>query len=281
MKGFGATRKFIYRSSELLYAAALFASAIIGIATGADITDSWLVGRPIVIRIVEFIQEYAIPGYILICITVVLSFFYRRMGDPWIWEKIKFILDEYQGKAFTKGPGDPSDHHRITLFKFKKNCVFVKHWSCTNILKPWGNKTIFSNFLVPVLRSGHLSQKSAAVFYVSDNSDSCEGIAAKAWSSEQAVVTDDLPYLKPGAPKTRDLNTYAKITYCDKQMIMKYMDSGRPMPRSIAAIPIIVFGEMWGVIVLDSRLPKGVSSDSVLNFELTVALVGQLLEKAK
>ena len=53
------------------------------------------------------------------------------------------------------------------------------------------------------------------------------------------------------------------------------------MPRSIAAIPIIVFGDMWGVIVLDSRHPNGVSSDSVLNFELTVALVGQLLEKAR
>lgn len=281
MKKFGTIRKITYRSSELMYAGAVFLSAILGVATGADITDSWLVGRPIVIRVIEFLQEYAITGYIIICSAVIISFLYRLMGDPWVWEKIKFILDEYQGKAFQQNPDDSSDHHRITLFKFKKNCFFVKHWSSSSPLKPWGTKKIFSSFLVPVLRSGHLSQKSSAVFYISDDSDNCEGIAAKAWSNRRAVVTDSLPYLKPGDPKSRDVATYSKITNCDKAMIMKYMDSGRPMPRSIAAIPIIVFGDMWGVIVLDSRHPNGVSSDSVLNFELTVALVGQLLEKAR
>lgn len=281
MKGFGATRKLFYQASELVYATAAFASAVLGVATGADVESGWLKNRPIVVRVVESLQEYAIPTYIVICTAVILSYFYRRRGDPWIWEKIKFILDEYQGKAFTKDPDDPTDHHRVTLFQHKKNCLLVRHWSSNSILKPWGNKSPFSDYLIPVLRSGHLSQKSSAVFFTSDNSDDCESVAAKAWTSNQVVIKEDLPAINSGTPKARDITTYAKATYSTKEMVEKYIRTRRPMPRSIAAIPVMVSGSIWGVIVLDSRLPNGVTADSVLNYDLTVALVGQLLEKAR
>lgn len=281
MKGFGATRKLMYKASELVYAAAVFTSAVLGVATGSDVESGWLKNRPIVVRVVEFLQEYAIPIYIATCALVILSYFYRRRGDPWIWEKLKFILDEYQGKAFTKDPDDATDHHRVTLFQHKKNCLFVRHWSSNSILKPWGTKSPFSDYLIPVLRSGHLSQKSSAVFYTSDSSDDCESVAAKAWTSNQMVVKEDLPAINSGTPKSRDIITYAKATYSTREMVEKYIKACRPMPRSIAAIPIMVSGTIWGVIVLDSRLPNGVTADSVLNYDLTVALVGQLLEKAR
>ncbi|HFH3730163.1 GAF domain-containing protein [Pseudomonas aeruginosa] len=281
MKGFSQTRKLLYIASEYAYALGVFASAVLGVATGADLDSNWLSNRPIVSRVVEVAQDYAIPAYIIICTVIATSFIYRRKGDPWIWEKLKFILDEYQGKAFIKEAGDPSDHHRITLFKHEKNCLFVKHWSSTKTLKPWGRNPILSNYLVPVLRSGHLSQKSGAKFYVSDNSDDCESVAAQAWSSNQAIIVDNLPLINANQKRSRDISTYATKTYCAKEMVEKYVNDSRPLPRSIAAIPVMVKGEIWGVVVLDSRSPNGVTSESVIHYELTVALIGQLLEKAK
>jgi hypothetical protein len=281
MKGFGAARKFVYKTSELVYAAAVFSSAVLGVATSTELDAAWIKNSPIGVRVVELLQQNAIDIYIVICTAVVASYFYRLRGDPWLWEKIKFILDEYQGKAFAKDPEDPSDHHRVTLFQHQKNCIFVKHWSATSIIRPWGKKSPFSNYLVPVLRSGHLSQKSSAVFYVSDASDDCESVAAKAWVTNEVIIKENLPSLNGSSPKARDITTYAKMTYSSKEMVQKYIAIGRPKPRSIAAIPVMVSGSIWGVIVLDSRLPNGVSADSVLNYELTVALVGQLLEKAR
>ncbi|MDF5978961.1 hypothetical protein P4114_16125 [Pseudomonas aeruginosa] len=140
MKGFSQTRKLLYIASEYAYALGVFASAVLGVATGADLDSNWLSNRPIVSRVVEVAQDYAIPVYIIICAVIVTSFLYRRKGDPWIWEKLKFILDEYQGKAFIKEAGDPSDHHRITLFKHEKNCLFVKHWSSTKTLETLGKE---------------------------------------------------------------------------------------------------------------------------------------------
>lgn len=52
------------------------------------------------------------------------------------------------------------------------------------------------------------------------------------------------------------------------------------MPCSIVAIPIERRGKMWGVIVLDSRYPEGVTDKAVEDYRLTVALVGHLLERA-
>ncbi|MDF5971002.1 hypothetical protein P4117_22380 [Pseudomonas aeruginosa] len=102
MKGFSQTRKLLYIASEYAYALGVFASAVLGVATGADLDSNWLSNRPIVSRVVEVAQDYAIPVYIIICAVIVTSFLYRRKGDPWIWEKLKFILDEYQGKHSSK-----------------------------------------------------------------------------------------------------------------------------------------------------------------------------------
>lgn len=143
MKGFGAARKFVYKTSELVYAGAVFSSAVLGVATSTELDAAWIKNSPIGVRVVELLQQNAINIYIVICTAVVASYFYRLRGDPWLWEKIKFILDEYQGKAFAKDPEDPSDHHRVTLFQHQKNCIFVKHWSATSIIRPWGKKSPF------------------------------------------------------------------------------------------------------------------------------------------
>lgn len=269
----------MYTVTEWLTGACTFGSAALGVITGIKKEDTWIKDSPSAIRLVEFLQEHALILYAIICAIVIACFVYRRLGNPWVWEKIQFILDEYQDKAFNKEPGDATDHHRVTLFEHKKNCIFRKHWSSEKWYNPSGEKPMISSYLVPVKRSGHISQNSTTCFYVSDNSDDCESVAAKAWSSNQTVIKTDLPLINTRTVQ-RDLKSYATDTYTDIKMLQKWASAKKQMPRSIAAVPVMVSGEIWGVIVLDSRLPNGVTGDSVLNYQLTVALVGHLLEKA-
>jgi hypothetical protein len=217
--------------------------------------------------------------FILIGVFTFLSVIINRWGDPWVLEKLQFILNEYQAKAFSAKATDPNHHHRVTLFKFKKWVIFTRH--CTGSWYwPWGKHMPWSGWLIPVLRSGHTSQNTNVIFSAPDNADEAEGVAGQAWVKQNAVVYNDLPSPSKNGPK-RNIKQYCEVTTCPQEMVLKRLDQGKAMPLSIAATPVEVNGRIWGVVVLDSRSKDGVSNDSILNYELTVALIGQLLEKAK
>lgn len=291
MKQIGFLRQITYVSAGYVYSGCALAFSCLQWVGAQDIEDprGLLKGRPFVTRLVEILQEFTVAFYILMAILALACFFARRMSDPWVLEKIKFILDEYQLRCFEQVAGDPADHHRVTLFRCE-SCLLNKHWSSKNFFRPWGKNPIFSgwfkfsSYLVPILRSGHMSQKSSALFYVCDDSEKVEGLAGLAWASSAPIIKVDLPdptSVKKGSKRYLELiNDYASKTKCDPEMIAGYLDRNRPLSRSIAAIPVMVNDRVWGVIVLDSRKPNGVSSNSVENYELTVAIIGQLLEKA-
>lgn len=279
VKTFGRRRKIFHFFSVWMSGIAAFLATALGLVNGIDDKEEWLKSRPVVARCVEFVQENAIWLYAVIIFLVLISEIYKRFGDPWVWEKIKFILDEYQGKAFNVNGATPADHNRVTLFKYTENCIFKRHWSSDSWYRPGGKNPLFSSYLLPVLRSGHMSQKTKAMFYAPDSSDKAEGIAAFAWASRQAISVPGLPQITSKANKS-ERKQYAEATFSDIKMIEKYALEGRPMPRSITAIPIESSGSIWGVVVLDSRSPNGVSDNAVEHYRLTVALVGHLLERA-
>lgn len=278
MKSFGSTRKTLHAASEWAYITGSLIAALVGWLNGIEKDEKWLINRPILWRMIEYIQEHSLYAYIAIGVIIATSFAYRRLGDPWVLEKLQFILDEYQEKVFSAN-GAPRDHDRVTIFKYKRNCLLERHWSAKHWYAPWGNNPKFSGYLVPFMRSGHISQNSRAIFYAPDDSDKAEGVAGMAWCSRRSVIFNNLPEIKAGA-KPRSIQSYAKATKCDEEMVRKYMADQRTMPRSIAAIPIECNGEPWGVVVLDSRSPNGVTNSSIEHYTLTVALIGHLLEKA-
>lgn len=277
MKNFGPRQQSLYSWVEWFYIGATMLSAFLGWANGVEQADPWLRNRPIIWTFIETLQNYTIYLYLTIGLVLIFCFFYRRAGDPWVMEKLKFILDQYQYKVFSAN-GAPADHDRVTLFRHKENCWFVKHWSASKSYKPWGDRPFGSNYLVPFLRSGHLSQKTRAIFYAPDDSDKAEGLCALAWAKKGAVLQVNLPELRLTS-SVRAIDKYAKRTNSRPEMVQKYLREGRPLPRSIAAIPIECGGRIWGVVVLDSRSPDGVTDESVNNYQLTIALIGQLLEK--
>ncbi|MGO3345772.1 MAG: hypothetical protein ACTIM4_06960 [Marinomonas sp.] len=276
-------KAFLYKISDLVI---IVASALIGLMSfinDVDSTDKWIENRPYQWHLIEWIQGYAVYFFIALFLISIFFTIVKKTKNPWIWEQIQFILDQYQDRVFNHISDDPRDHNRVTLFQVKKRCFLKKHWSSKKTLRPSGKHPRFSSYLVPVLRSGHLSKKTNALFYVSDKSDECEGIAGQAWGKGGTTVATDLPelkYDKNNTPSRRSINNYARATYSDLKLVDQYIENKRITPRSIAAIPVEVNGEPWGVVVLDSRRPHGVTDNSVQNYTLTVSMIGRLLEQA-
>ncbi|MFU0822380.1 GAF domain-containing protein [Pseudomonas lundensis] len=278
MINIGKTRKLVYAYSELVYIGTTFIFAFMGWVMGVDGKEPWVKEHPILWRLLEHLQVNSLYIYIGLGALGACAFISRRMGDPWIINKLKTILNGYQKGAFKGDDPVLKDRDRVTIFQHKTNCIFTCHWTADSPLKPWGKNPVLSDYLVPILRSGHISQQSKAAFFASDDPEKSEGVAGRAWAYNRPIVLNDLPNLGPKSP-ARDRNNYARETFTDVAMVDKYISDGKKLPRSIAAIPFESGGKVWGVVVLDSANPLGVGPDSVTHYSLTVALIGELLEK--
>lgn len=271
MRRIGIIKRFLFSLGDWIYVTAVIIYTGLGTILSIDHTNNNFADKPVAALILKFAHSNALTLMGFISVVVFVAWCVRKGTNPWVLDKIQFILDQYQEKCFQDQTNDPKDHHRVTLFR-RKRCL-------------WGNKghRLFSLYLVPYLRSNHLAQRSGTKFLISDNSDQTEGVAGQAWSRHGSMVLNNLPDIHEAGLEEEDrrarIEDYAATTYCPEQMVDKYAQSGTPMPRSIAAIPVDVKGTLWGVIVLDSRSPYGVNDNSVLNYSLTVAVIGQLLEK--
>lgn len=282
MQKLGAGNKVLYRFSSWIVSLVPLGIALLSWINGLSDQTAWLKNRTLLIEVFTKIQAYSDYIYFALWVSLLISACYKRLGDPWAAEKLQFVLDRYQNGAFDKGkiPQDaPKDHNRVTLFRYQRIFAWwaVRHWTSKTWV-PWGDHSPFDNYLVPVMRSGHLSQRSRALFLVSDESDKTEGIAGRAWSTGNAVDVANLPEIKNDT-KQRTMTKYANQTFCPVRMVESYARSNRPTPRSVVAIPVERYGKMWGVVVLDSRYEQGVSRRAVEEYQMTVALIGHLLEK--
>ena len=283
----GRWKRGCYQLGQALNIGSPILATIFGVIATLPVGPDFEAKNYILHYFYSFIREYLVFAFLLLLIGYILSIFLMRYGNLWILDKLQFVLDRYQGKAFVKKANpDPKDYHRVTLFQYKRGVLFPWHWSAQKTFAPWGGgKHPFrSNYLVPVLRSGRLSRKTNAIFHVSDSGDASEGIAGRAWVTEEAATAIGLPSIRSGANK-RDIKVYAESTQSDEAMVEAMLEHKKslsrdcPVPRSIVAIPVERFGKNWGVIVLDSRDPDGIASDAVENFKITIALIGQLLER--
>lgn len=280
MNRLGAGSKKLYTLSTWLVPIMPLAIALISWCSGLDGSEAWLQKRPNVTAFLERINEMSFGFYLLLWPLFLWAVCYKRSGDPWLVEQLQFILDRYQIGAFDpdKFPACvPQDHNRVTLFRRQKG-FFIRHWTATKWWR-WGKHNPFSDFLIPVLRSGHMSKKSQIAFHISDDSDKTEGVAGRAWASDQVIFEEKLPKVETLTSEARQ-KAYARRTGCNLEMIKKRVERGDPMPRSIVAIPVRRFGKLWGIIVLDSRYPEGINAAAPENYKLTLALIERLLERA-
>lgn len=277
----GPKRKFIYAASGYIYVIGGMLSSLIIWLMDVKKDDKWIEQKPILWLLIDRFQEMAIWLLLMVGLVIAATAIMKRMADPWVVEKLQFILDEYQDRVF-KNLNVPKDHNRVTLFKFKKNLFFRRHWLESEVSTwfPFKTRRFCGDYLVPYMRSGHLTLNTKTIFYIdSENSAKSQGVAGLAWSQRGVVILPDLPEITSNT-KTKARENYATVTKSSVRFLERYLAEGRIPSRAMAAMPVECNGKLWGVIVLDSLDPLGVTAASVEHYTLTVALIGHLLERA-
>jgi hypothetical protein len=263
-----------------LQISAIAGSALLGPLLRADIEKAgqWL---PILGKCLDWVQEsgwWLVLGLALTIASAKVAC--SLIGQPWVWQALHSILDEFQKNAFRIEGNDPLHYHRVTLFRRVRFRWLLRprrsRWW------PWGTKRMpWSGWLVPVLRSGHTTQRTDAAFLAPDDADNAEGIVGQTWSCRRVLFLENLPNLE-GSPSEADIVEYAHKTWVSKALIEDRLRRRKPCARSFCGIPVEVKGKPWGAIVLDSR-----SGNGILNpdpnwppYRLMSLFLGKLVEKA-
>ncbi|MFG0285558.1 MAG: hypothetical protein ACF8R7_14160 [Phycisphaerales bacterium JB039] len=203
-------------------------------------------------------------------LVAAVQWFRRKFGAPWAWEAIQKILDEFRDEVFGQVANEPLDHHRVTLFKYKRmvaTSASPKQWC---------------DWLVAVARSGHLTKHCIRRFRAPDDGEHCEGVVGRAWRCRDWVVVpqpgSSLPVLTRESNAT-DLATYAKETSVKPAWVRQQLHEGRPLACSYAALVVRLRGHPWGVLVLDSRKPGTIDPKNLERFKAFGGLLTPLLER--
>lgn len=274
-------RKILYTTGSWANTAAII-PVILGVFSEVDSSRSPYSSWPaVILRAIDYLNDWSLPLYALAIMMLIYGTLARRAGDPWIWEKIQYLIDGMRDRLWEDLEAARMDEHRVTLFQRKSFVLFLRKPGAS-ILWPYGRGCYpWSGWLVPVLRSGHTAQVSRSIFLAPSGGTShkVEGVVGEAWASKTTIIIDSLNKIRQNsAIKTK--KTYADKTFCDVSIVDRYLAQNRTPPRSIGAIPIQVHGKIWGALVLDSQEPDGVTEEKTNQFKLTTDLLGQLLEKA-
>jgi len=170
------------------------------------------------------------------------------------------LFNDYREEAFNIAEDDAVHNHRVTLFKRSRLIWWI--WPWRSRYSPWGKmRAPWSGWLVPLVRSGHTTQRSRTVFLAPDDADNVEGVVGQVWARDRVIVVEDLPDLC-GNATDQDIAAYALKTWVPDAWVRWRLRSGKQCPRSICGIPVEVNGSRWGVIVLDSYSPDGLKHKS-------------------
>ncbi|WP_041769428.1 hypothetical protein [Ectopseudomonas mendocina] len=276
----GPKRKFLYNAASKVYVIAGVSCSFILWLMDLEGDEPW-VAKGWVWGLIHEVQGFAIYILAFFAILSLVCMFVKQGSDPWVQEKLQYILDSYRDRIFSEGEFT-YDRDRITLFKYEKGLWFRKHWNerSTKWWRIFKTRRPYGDYLVPYMRSGHMALKTKTVFYIdSENESNCEGVAGEAWARREVASRPDLPEILPTTGK-KIKESYAKVTKSSVLFLDKYLNEGRIPPRSIVAMPVECSdGSLWGVIVLDSQKVMGVTTESANNYRLTVAMIGQLVER--
>lgn len=208
----------------------------------------------------------------------------KLVGPPWLWNTVSNILEDARLHMLRHTAADESHHNRVTLFKHVRCRFRMSPWRLQRW--PWGKRQgaspkwnhPWSGWLVPVMRTGHTSQRSKFVFLAPDDADDAEGVVGRTWCGN-GVEVKQLPEITLQSDVSA-LEEYARRSSVGVDLIRKRLASGKTMSRSFLGFPIEVKGKQWGVLVFDSRRSDGIKSVSNPTVALTAKMLGELLARA-
>lgn len=236
--------------------------------------------HPTFYKYFEIVKEYSLFGYAAMLFLFWYGTFLSRKGNKVCWEALQVQIDELQKIAFANHQHDSNDSHRVTLFKYKKWCWGRYNWN----LLAWFKSSIKgqspnSGWLIPVLRSGHLSKHTKTVFHVPDKGRGAEGVGGQCWASDFVVYVENLPALNASS-NNENRDKYGHRTHMPRTLVDSYIKNDKDLSRSLMAIPVITAsGNRWGVVVLDSQNKTGIDKvETEKAFRTIINTLGVLLE---
>jgi len=241
------------------------------------------VKHPVFASYFGYVKEYSVFAYIFMISIFALGNYLTRKGNKVCWDALQVQIDELQSIAFSTHQNDANDQHRVTLFKYNKWCWKRHGWnlaawyrSYSKGIKPW------SGWLMPKIRSGHLTKNTRTVFAVPDEGKYAEGIGGKCWASDSAVHIENLPALKPTSSE-QNKDKYSTKTNIPRELVDDYIGSGKILSRSLMAMPVKTStGARWGVVVVDSQNATGIDVNATQQaFRTIIQTLGVLLEDIK
>jgi hypothetical protein len=188
-----------------------------------------------------------------------------HLGNPWVWEMVKGLLDDLRDDVF-EGQNVFAHCDRVTLFKKR------------SLRMRWG---LFPSrdWLCSVERSGHMTRGKRKGLRIKDNAAALEGVGGATWGLGKTILADDLPILTQGATDQQICN-YAMQTFVEPDYVRSQLFKGAILPRSLCGIIVEVNHEPWGVIVIDSALPKLPQKEQIEKFfQKNAKVLGKLLAK--
>ena len=227
--------------------------------------------NPLILAIIAAIRNRAWWLILAFSLTTIFSQYIRsRIGTDVVWQTVQYLLDQYREELFGSKDDEAQFFHRITLFKHVR-----WHWGL--VCWPW------SGWMIPVARSGNKTRKHIAKFRASsDDPDNAEGIAGQAWANERPVQICGLPDINTGETSKEDLGEYANKSLVEVKWLQTRKKKNKNNARSMLGIPVEVKGKTWGAMVVDSRSPDEILSETALKkqkYKTLVNILAKLLEK--
>lgn len=222
-----------------------------------------------------FLQRNAWPALPLLLIAgSVFGFVARRLGDTPARTALGALLEHMREDVFGEHQEDPSHYHRVTLFRKQTwtwRFMYLDGWRPRFLGWPGGG------WLVPVMRSGHTTQKARSRWSVPDAADNAVGIAGWTWNKDGVTAVQKLPCIAEycdGEPSDADYEIYAVKSHVPEA----WARSRRPEQRSLCGFPVKARGKRWGVLVLDSRAPEMDVEAAQAFFRNTAGVLGSLTQ---
>jgi hypothetical protein len=209
--------------------------AVLGVAQKADAKDLQKHSEALA-SVVAWLQKYLwILLPVLSGLLVVSKALREFIGAPWIKDSIHSVLSVISETVFAGEDNPDSAYDRVTLFRRKRFHLCWRRW-------PW------QGWMVPVIRSGHTSQRMNTLFRAPDRPDEAEGVAGYCWANQKQVDINGLPLLTK-ASSPADFESYSNGTHTS----VEWLENHLPQARAYFAFPIKAKGLPWGAVVIDSR----------------------------
>jgi len=206
------------------------------------------------------------------CVKVVKD----ALERTWIWSAVQAIIDRIQTEAFGQQVGY-AHHHRATLFRYQKYLWWP--FPRRHPFWPWGwGRWPGSGWLIPVIRSGHTTQRTTTYFLAPDDADHVEGVVGHIWASNKEMALGVGNTVQRGAADNA-VSEYAGKTFVSATWVRGELSKDKVLAASFRGLPVEgKAGHKWGVVILDSRDPAA-ALNAQLNITPYAYCLAKLLER--